>query len=89
MTCCYSNIGEMSLANAGVKNNSQKSKIIKIIQCGDIDETVIHISERRELAEKEYKTRHDWLGRLNWELCNKFKFLLTTKGYVCQPESVL
>ena len=59
-------------ANAGVKN-SQRSKIMKIktIQnskcrlCGDRDATINHIiSECRKLAQKEYKTRHDWVGKV-------------------------
>ena len=42
------------------------------------------ISEYRKLAQKEYKTRHDWVGKvILWELCKKLKFHHTNK-----PESV-
>ena len=38
--------------------------IITIIICNDRDETSNHIiSERSKLAQKEYKTRHDWVGK--------------------------
>ena len=33
--------------------------------CGDIDEKINHIlSECRKLAQKEYKTWHDWVGKV-------------------------
>ena len=43
--------------------------------CGDRDETIKQISECSKLAQKEYKTRHDWMGKvIHWESCQKFKF---------------
>ena len=44
--------------------------------CGDRDETINHIiSECSILAQKEYKARHDWVGKvIHWEMCKKFKF---------------
>ena len=44
--------------------------------CSDRDETINHItSESSKLAQKEYKTRHDWVGNvIHWEMCKKFKF---------------
>ena len=58
--------------------------------CGDIDKTINHIiSKRRKLAQKEYKTRHDWMGKvIHWELCKKFKFDHTNKWYLHNPKSV-
>ena len=42
------------------------------------------------MAQKEHKTRHDWVGKVvNWELCKKLKFDHTTKWYVHKSESVL
>ena len=57
---------------------------------GDRDETIDHmISECRNLAQKEYKTRHVWVGKeIHWELCKKLKFYHTTKWYRHKPESV-
>ena len=49
--------------------------------CGDRDETVNHIiSEWSKLELKEYKARHDWVGKLiHWEMCRKFQFDHTNK----------
>ena len=42
------------------------------------------------IKQKEYKTRHDLVGKMiNWELCKKFKFDNTTKWYMHKPESLL
>ena len=40
------------------------------------DEMVNHIiNECSKLAQKEYKTRHDWVGKvIYWELCKSLKF---------------
>ena len=47
------------------------------------------ISERSKLAQKEYKTRHDWVGKvIHWELCKKFQFGHTNKWYMYNPASV-
>ena len=56
--------------------------------CGDRDETINHImSECSKLAPKEYKTRHDWVGKIiQWELCKKFKFDHTNKWYMHNPD---
>ena len=36
---------------------------------------------------KEYKTTYDWVGKvIHWELCTKFKFDHTKKGYMHNPE---
>ena len=43
---------------------------------GDRDETINHkISECIKLAQKEYKTRHEWVDKvIHLEMCKKFKF---------------
>ena len=58
---------------------------------GNRDEIINHIiSECSKLVQKEYKTRHDWVGKvIHWELCKTFKFDHTNKWYVHKPESVL
>ena len=43
-------------------DNTQQNSNFKI--CGNRDETVNHISECNKLAQKEYKTRHDWVGKV-------------------------
>ena len=61
-----------------IRTNHIKARIDKIQQnskcrlCGDRDETMNHISECSKLAQKEYKARHDWVGKLiHWEMCRK------------------
>ena len=57
--------------------------------CGERDEMITHISECCELAQKEYKTRHDWVGKvIHWEMFKKVKFDHSNKGYMDNPESV-
>ena len=38
--------------------------------CGDRDKTINHIiSKCNKLAQKEFKTRHDWMDKLiHWEM---------------------
>ena len=48
------------------------------------------ISECSKLAQREYKTRHDLVGKvIHKELCKKFKFEHTNKLYMHNPEAVL
>ena len=58
---------------------------------GDRDETINHIiSECSKFAQKEYKAKHDWLGKLiHWEMCKKFRFDHTKKWYMHNPSPVL
>ena len=63
----------------------------KCRQCGDRDETINHIiSECSKLAQKEYKTRHDWdVKVIHWEMWRKFKFDHTNKWYMHNPAPIL
>ena len=46
--------------------------------CGDRDEMVNYIKSKQ--VPKEYKTWHDWVGKvINWEMCKSLKFNLSTK----------
>ena len=58
--------------------------------CGDRDETINHIiSGCSKLAQKEYKTRHDWVRKvIHWEMCKKLKFDRTNKWYMHNPAPV-
>ena len=70
--------------NNVIKTNHIKARIDKTQQnskcwlCCDRDEMISHIIiECSKLAEKEYKTRHDWVGKvIYWELCKKKKKLI-------------
>ena len=62
--------------NNAIRTNHIKARIDKTQQnsncrlCGDRDETINHIiSECSKLAQKEYKTRHDWVGRWSTGNC--------------------
>ena len=79
-----------------IRTNHIKTRIDKTQQnskyrlCGDRDETINHIiSECSKLTQKEYKTRHDWVGQvIHWEMCNKFKFDHINKWYMHNPAPV-
>ena len=44
----------------------------------------------QQISEEEYKTRHDWVGKvIHWEMCKKFKFDHTNKWYMHKPTPVL
>ena len=81
--------------NNTIRNNHIKAKIdnaqkyIKFRFCGDRDETMNHIiSKRSKKAQKEYRTRHDRVGKvIHWELCRKLKFDHTSKWYMPKSES--
>ena len=58
---------------------------------GDRDKTINHIiSECSKLAQKEYKTRNNWVGKvIHWEMCKKFKFDHMNKWDMHNPAPVL
>ena len=83
--------------DSAIRTNHIKAKIDKTQQnskcrlCGDWDETINHIiSEYNKLAQREYKARHDWVGKgIHWEMCKKFKFDHTNKWYMHNPAPVI
>ena len=90
-------ISPNSRQNNAIRTNHIKARIDKTQQnskcrlCGERDETVNHIiSEFCKLAQKEYKTRHDWVDKvIHWEMCKKFKFDHTNKCCMHNPAPVL
>ena len=76
----------MAAQNSAIRTNHIKARIDKTQQnskcrlCGNRDETIYHIiSECSKLAQKEYKARHDWVGKvIHREMCKKFKFGICT-----------
>ena len=87
----------MAAQNGAIRTNHIKARIDKTQQnckcrlCGDRDETITHIiRECTKLAQKEYKARHDWVGKvIHWEMCKKFKFDHANKWYMHNPAPVL
>ena len=63
--------------NNAIRTNHIKTRIDKTQQnsrlCGDRDETINQIiSECSKLAQKEYKTRQDWVSKtIHWENVQK------------------
>ena len=59
--------------------------------CRKVDESIDHIvSGCSKLAQKEYKRRHDNLGKIvHWKLARKCNFEAGDKWYENEPESVL
>ena len=87
----------MAAQNSAIRTNHIKARIDKMQQnskcrlCGDSEETINHIiSDCSKLAQKEYKTRHDWVGKvIHWEMCKKFKFDHANKWHMHNPAPVL
>ena len=72
---------------AKIDNTQQNSKCRF---CGEKDETVNHrISRHNKQAQKKYKTRYDWEGKvIHWELGKRLKIYHTTIWYILKPEPV-
>ena len=87
----------MAAQNSAIRTNHIKAMIDKTQQnskcrlCGDRDETLNHIiSECSKLAQKEYKARHDWVGKvIHWKMCKKMKFHHANKWYMHNAAPVL
>ena len=69
-------------------DKSQGDSICRV--CRKIDESLNHIvSSCSKLAQKEYKRRHDDLGKIeHWKLARKCNFETGDKWYEHEPESV-
>ena len=82
--------------NNTIRTNNIKARIDKTKQnnkcrlCGERDETISHISGCSKLAQKEYKTRHNWVGKvIHSVMYKKFKFDHMNKCYMHKPSSFL
>ena len=87
---------QIAAQNKAIRTNHIKARIDKTQQsskcrlCGDWEETINHIiSACSKLAQKEYKARHDRVGKvIHWEMCRKFQFDHTNKWYLHNPATV-
>ena len=83
--------------NQSIRTNLVKARIDKsqgdslCRMCRKVDESIYHIvSGCSKLAQKEYKRRHDNLGKIvYWKLARKGNFEAGDKWYEHEPESVL
>ena len=58
-------------------------------KCRLCGETVNHISECSKLAQKDYKSRYDWVGKvISQELCKRIKFDHAERWYMLKSEFV-
>ena len=88
---------QLAAQDNAVRTNHITARIDKTQQnskcrlSGDRDETINQIiSECSKLTQREYKARHDWVGKvIHWEMCKKFKFDHTNKWYMKNPAPVL
>ena len=80
-----------------IRMNYVKHKIVKTAQsplcrmCDKKSETISHIvSECEQLAQKEYKRRHNNVARIvHWKLCGKYNLKRSEKWYEHAPEDVV
>ena len=87
----------MAAQNSTIRTNHIKARIDKTQQnskfrlCSDRDETTNHlISGCINLAQKEYKASHDWMGKvIHWEMSKKFKLDHAKKWHMYNPAPVL
>ena len=87
----------MAAQNQSIRTNLLKAKIGKsqgdalCRMCRKVDESIDHIvSGCSKLAQKEYKRRHDNLGKIvHWKLTRKCNFEAGDKWYEHEPGSVL
>ena len=83
--------------NQSIRTNLVKAKIDKsqgdplCRLCKTADESIDHVvSCCSKLAQKEYKRRHDNLGKIvHWKVARKCNFEVRDKWYEHEPESVL
>ena len=70
-------------------DKSQKDALYRL--CTKADESIDHVvSGFSELAQKEYKRKHDNLGKtVHWKLARKCNFEARDKWYEHEPENVL
>ena len=86
----------MAAQERAVRTNLVKAKIDKTQEdstcrmCGKADESINHLlSECSKMAQKEYKRRHDWIGRkIHWEVCRKYGLNTKDRWYEHEPQAV-
>ena len=86
----------MAAQEQALRTNLVKAKIDKSQEdskcrmCGKADESISHLlSECSKLSQKEYKRRHDWMGKkIHWEVCRKYGLEAKAKWYEHEPQAV-
>ena len=86
----------MAAQEQALRTNLVKAKIDKSQEdskcrmCGKADESISHLlSECSKLSQKEYKCRHDWMGKkIHWEVCRKYGLEAKAKWYEHEPQAI-
>jgi len=86
----------MAAQEQALRTNLVKAKIDKSQEdsrcrmCGKADESINHLlSECSKMAQKEYKRRHDWMGKkIHWEVCRNYGLETKAKWYEHEPQAV-
>ena len=67
-------------------NNNKTQQNSRCRLCVDQEEMSYYISECSKLAQEEYKTRYDWVGKvIHRKLCKKLKLDHSKKWYMHNP----
>ena len=83
---------EQAIRNNVIKGKIDKSQEqTKCRMCSKANETINHtVSECSKLAQREYKRRHDLIGRrIQWEICGANGIYVKSKWYEHQPKAVI
>ena len=83
------NNNNTTINNNNNNNSTHQNSICRL--CSERDETINHmLSECGKLAQKEYKTKHDWVCKfIPWEQCKKLKVDHTNNRYMHNSEPLL
>ena len=87
----------ITVENNAVRIDYTKAKIdnmqqiSKFILCGDrYKNSLSHNKQMQRTDTKEYKSRHDWVGKvIHWNLCKRLKFNQTDKWYMQITDSFI
>ena len=86
----------MATQEQASRTNLVKAKIDKSQEdsrcrmCSNADESINHhLSECSKMTQKEYKRRHDWMGKkVHWEVCRNYGLETKAKWYEYEPQAV-
>ena len=83
---------EQAIRTNPIKGKTDKSQEqTKCRMCSGADGKINHIaSECPKISQKEYKKRHDWIGKhIHWEICVANGIHVKPKWHEYQPETVI
>ena len=86
----------MAAQEQALRTNLVNTKIDKLQEdskcrtCGKADESIsLLLSECSKVSRKEYKRRHDWMGKkIHWEVCRKYGPEAKAQWYEHEPQAM-